>query len=260
MRVYNDPVNIDATLWHTILTDETVTKREDRRLLKAVYHSSRDHKARGTEVAAKLGKASHAPLNSQLGRFCRRLLGSYQSIRPPVRQDGSIRLWHIPFLGYEERGKCYWIMRPELAAAMGRYLNERHTASIRLSIARSENGQLKEGTPRKYEIRRFDRNRTARLKCKEIHGTKCIVCSFDFGEAYGPEYDGLIETHHLTPLSAIGKDHDVDPIADLVPVCPNCHYVIHHGESVLDIDELKSKIQEAREAKLERHRTSTGSV
>ncbi len=73
----------------------------------------------------------------------------------------------------------------------------------------------------------FERNAEARIKCIEYHGSKCKICGFDFGEVFGDEFDGKIEVHHIKPLSEIRKEHVVDPIHDLIPVCPNCHTILH---------------------------------
>jgi predicted HNH restriction endonuclease len=86
---------------------------------------------------------------------------------------------------------------------------------------------LWEGAKRAVKVNAFERNADARLACIEHHGTKCIACGFDFGEAYGEEFAGLIHVHHLIPLSDIGERYKIDPIKDLVPVCANCHAIIH---------------------------------
>ena len=33
--------------------------------------------------------------------------------------------------------------------------------------------------------------------------------------------------HHIVPLAEIKEDYVVDPVKDLIPVCPNCHMVLH---------------------------------
>jgi predicted HNH restriction endonuclease len=48
-----------------------------------------------------------------------------------------------------------------------------------------------------------------------------------FGETYGEDAEGFIHVHHHQPIAKRGKAHDIDPITDLCPVCPNCHAVIH---------------------------------
>ncbi|WP_175752305.1 HNH endonuclease [Burkholderia anthina] len=70
----------------------------------------------------------------------------------------------------------------------------------------------------------------------------CVVCAFDFGTKYGALGEGFIHVHHLRPLSQIKEEHEVDPIADLRPVCPNCHAMLHRGSRVLTVEELKQLI------------------
>ena len=56
---------------------------------------------------------------------------------------------------------------------------------------------------------------------------------------YGELGKGFIHVHHLRPLSEVGGEYVVDPGADLRPVCPNCHAVIHHGGRLRDVEEVK---------------------
>lgn len=86
---------------------------------------------------------------------------------------------------------------------------------------------LKEGAESKTSLNKFERNQKARAVCLAFHGTACAVCGIDFGKAYGPEFAGKIEVHHIVPLSEIGEEYVVDPVRDLVPVCPNCHSALH---------------------------------
>jgi len=65
------------------------------------------------------------------------------------------------------------------------------------------------------------------------------MCGFNFLAVFGPETEGFIHVHHLTALSEIGHDYAVDPIADLRPVCPNCHAVIHLGGGNRSIEQVK---------------------
>jgi len=66
----------------------------------------------------------------------------------------------------------------------------------------------------------------------------------DFGKFYGEEFSGLIEVHHIVPLSQIKKGYKVDPIHDLVPVCPNCHAALHSKkDGVYSVEELRLKLR-----------------
>ncbi|HEX9840255.1 MAG TPA: HNH endonuclease [Anaerolineales bacterium] len=53
---------------------------------------------------------------------------------------------------------------------------------------------------------------------------------------------GIIHVHHLIPLSEIKGTYDLDPIKDLVPVCPNCHAIIHSTQPPLTIEQLKEHL------------------
>ena len=61
-------------------------------------------------------------------------------------------------------------------------------------------------------------------ECLQKRGTRCLVCEFDSAETYG--IPGIIEVHHINPL-ADGNERETDPEKDLVPVCPNCHALLH---------------------------------
>ena len=72
------------------------------------------------------------------------------------------------------------------------------------------------------------------------------MCGFDFGAVYGEAFAGKIEVHHIKPISEIGEDYLVDPVRDLVPVCPNCHRMLHSKpDGVFSIEELKMLMQKA---------------
>lgn len=68
---------------------------------------------------------------------------------------------------------------------------------------------------------------------------KCSVCSFDFEKVYGEIGKEYIHVHHKIPLSEIKQEYKVNPTKDLIPVCPNCHAMIHRKKEYLDVEELK---------------------
>jgi putative restriction endonuclease len=104
--------------------------------------------------------------------------------------------------------------------------------------------RLIEGSICRVVVNAYERNPVARARCIAHYGAKCVVCNFDFGATYGPLADGFIHVHHLKPLCEIGTAYEVDPIADLRPVCPNCHAVIHLGGEYRKIEELKLMLLE----------------
>ena len=102
---------------------------------------------------------------------------------------------------------------------------------------------IEDGTGKKISTTVYERNPKARKECIRIHGTKCYICGFDAKEVYGDEYEGKIHIHHKNAIHQIGKEYVVDPDKDLVPICPNCHMIIHikiNGEE-LTVEQLKEK-------------------
>ena len=74
---------------------------------------------------------------------------------------------------------------------------------------------------------RRERDPRARLRCIEYHGCRCSICGFDFAKEYGEVGTNFIEVHHVIPISNTAGEHEVDPLNDLIPVCSNCHSILH---------------------------------
>lgn len=89
----------------------------------------------------------------------------------------------------------------------------------------------------------YERSPQAREACIRHYGTACAVCELEFGEVYGELGAGFIHVHHLDPLGGSSAEREVDPVADLRPVCPNCHAMLHRREPPLGIDELRDVLQ-----------------
>ena len=103
-----------------------------------------------------------------------------------------------------------------------------------------DQSRLLEGAVCRIYVNAYERNSKARRLCLDHHGTTCCVCGLDFGGVYGAVADGYMHVHHLRPVSGVGADYEVDPIADLIPVCPNCHAVIHLQKPPFSIKEVKA--------------------
>ena len=103
-----------------------------------------------------------------------------------------------------------------------------------------------EGAKHSVVVNRYERNLPARKICIDHWGTVCVVCSFDFQVLYGDLGLGYIHVHHLKPLSEIGEEYELDPIADLRPVCANCHCMLHRSIPPLGIESLKKLLKRAK--------------
>ena len=107
------------------------------------------------------------------------------------------------------------------------------------------NETLPEGSRVQIYANRYERNPLARKRCiSHYKNYKCQICGFDFEEKYGELGKEFIHIHHIVPISEIGEEYQIDPIKDLIPVCPNCHAMLHrnyNGQKV-SIEELKNKL------------------
>ena len=52
---------------------------------------------------------------------------------------------------------------------------------------------------------------------------------------------GFIEAHHTTPVSKLGGTEKTR-VADLALVCSNCHRILHRGEELLSVSQLKQVV------------------
>lgn len=102
-----------------------------------------------------------------------------------------------------------------------------------------DDDKLYEGALVKVMANKYERNQKARRECVAQKGYKCLVCGCDFETTYGEIGKGFIHVHHVVPISSIGKEYELDVDKDLVPVCPNCHYMLHRKDPPYTIEELK---------------------
>lgn len=88
---------------------------------------------------------------------------------------------------------------------------------------------------------RYERNPYARAACLASLGYTCKVCTINFEQVYGSIGHRFIHVHHLTPvsISAAEGPYTLDPLTDLVPVCPNCHAMLHRQNPPLSPEELR---------------------
>lgn len=83
------------------------------------------------------------------------------------------------------------------------------------------------------------RNKELIAKAKLELGTTCGICNFNFEEKYGLHGKGFIEMHHLSPISE-GKR--ISKINDLLPVCSNCHRMLHKGNITFAVEDIEEMI------------------
>lgn len=74
---------------------------------------------------------------------------------------------------------------------------------------------------------------------------RCSACEFEFGRAYGPIGEGYIQIHHLKPVSFMrGEPMSMgDALANVRPLCANCHQMAHRQTPPLKIADLRSVVR-----------------
>jgi len=97
---------------------------------------------------------------------------------------------------------------------------------------------FREGKSKDIVQTTYERNPQARKTCLKHHGYACKICGFNFESNFGELGKGFIHVHHINPIAEIGTEYQIDPKSDLIPVCPNCHAMIHARKPAFTIDEI----------------------
>lgn len=100
----------------------------------------------------------------------------------------------------------------------------------------------REGAVERVQVNRYERDPRARAAAVEHHGVDCIVCGFNFEAVYGDLGRGFINIHHVREISTLPDGYVVDPTTDLVPVCPNCHAMLHRERPAMTPEQLRQEL------------------
>lgn len=104
-----------------------------------------------------------------------------------------------------------------------------------------------EGERRLYSQSKVERSRANRARCIELYGCKCQICGLQMSDQYGELATNFIHVHHIESIAKSGPRW-VDPAKDLLPICPNCHSMIHIKEPPLKPEELRKIIAHNKES------------
>lgn len=103
-----------------------------------------------------------------------------------------------------------------------------------------------EGVKKQVSVNKYERSSVARERCiKAFGGYDCQICGFNFKEHYGNLGDSFIHVHHIVPLHKIGAEYKINYEKDLIPVCPNCHAMLHREieGKCYSVEELKQLVR-----------------
>lgn len=117
-----------------------------------------------------------------------------------------------------------------------------------LNIEKIDNDkQYIEGGMKKILVNKYERNPVNRQLCLMANGYICKVCGFNFEAVYGKLGYQFMHVHHIEKISYHEKEYVINPEKDLIPVCPNCHAMLHRADPPLLPDELVTIIKNNRQ-------------
>lgn len=168
---------------------------------------------------------------------------------PAGYEAGSFQGQSVLAIRGKQNGTGYpFRLRPEIVAALielGFSAHVNDAASLPGEIGLEDVNTYLEGRVRPVWVNAVERNRQARLTCLGRYGYTCFCCGVDLQAKYGLAKP-FVHVHHLRALALIGEEYEVDPIADLRPVCPNCHAVIHLSDPPLDVVDVRARFYPTR--------------
>lgn len=250
-------------LWHTRVppTQGTVNSSfnltvEDGKQLEAEFHKAM------VEVSKSAKAIGYNPT-----RFTQLVAneGGYTVAKKLINSasvsDGFNKLWEINRLDLTVEAV---ILKPEFnalftnderlivkerLAEFGYFINEEpiiwdqgilKVVKADIEAEQIEEGQRTEGKVKYYYGKRYERDSVNRAEAIKHHGLNCMACGFNFGNIYGERGKDFIEVHHLKPLSTLEEAIEINPKTDLIPLCANCHRMVHRRkDDVLGLGELK---------------------
>jgi len=247
MKLWNDSIDIDKILWKSIIKNKELVNDDVIKIFKTLILFPKC-KATATQIAECLNVDHYQQLSWQLIYFGKRIQRMYPDIEYPKTHDDNkkIGFWNIPLIGESvekgfSKGSFYWQLRPELVQAMEEMgLNYIPISDMNIT---DEFDIHYEGAKKQITVNAYERNPFARKKCIEHYGATCFICGYNFQKYFGDNFKDKIHIHHIKPLSEVNEEYEVDPIQDLIPVCPNCHFIIHSKIPAYKISEIKEMIK-----------------
>ncbi|MAC45384.1 MAG: hypothetical protein CMI12_00820 [Oceanospirillum sp.] len=234
-------MNLTKEQYKQALSSDGILKDGNIEMLAFIFYSDQCE-ATAPQIASALGYSdTAAPANSILGNLGKRI-AKFHSMEAPERNRNKPCWWKIIAHGEQRSEGFVWWLKDNFVDAL-----------IELQLLDEGDGKLypelvtglpilNEGQVMTVSVNVFERNPIARKLCIQHYGASCVVCNFDFESRYGELGKGFIHVHHLKELSSIGKEYKIDPVADLRPVCPNCHAMLHQERPAITIERLREMI------------------
>lgn len=154
--------------------------------------------------------------------------------------------WYGLYIKQSAAGGTY-VMEEGKQAELGKTTNvkvsDRKQVTISTIFSEGEYGET-DGQDKEFRRRNMELRKACIEYFKQLHNGHivCECCGFDYTKAYKID-DEYIEIHHRFPFAHTEGEHLVNAATDLVPLCANCHRMIHHGQggkgNCMSVEELK---------------------
>ena len=120
-------------------------------------------------------------------------------------------------------------------------LESESTSHAVLSQERVE--QVDEQAISASDVSETDYKEKLKKECLEYYGAICDLCGFDFGYTYGEAYESCIDVHNHKQVEGEEILETTHPIEDLIPVCHNCHHVIHRTIPPISVEDMRKMVK-----------------
>ena len=204
---------------------------ETDRAMLSTHFAAPNQTVSAPQLARAVGFHRYSAANLHYGRLARKI-GHSIGINPKYKL-ATLVTFAKPF-GYWE-----WKLRPQAAFAIHELELCDDEFETNLPNEIGDPSYLTEGSAYRITVNTYERSSRARKLCLEHHGYACACCDMTFESTYGTEFAKIIHVHHLTPLSVVDATYVIDPLADLIPVCPNCHAAVHSKNPPYSIGEIR---------------------
>ncbi len=197
-----------------------------------------------TELIRKHVDAHFGGIFAETERHFYERVRKAMAVNPAMREgDNATEYYHSKVLGAYIaflRSKDFAALQPKKEKRQAKPTPE--TPQQQAQPTPAPKREETEGERKHVEYERAHRSQQLRKACIREWGYQCQCCGMRFDELYGEDLGAdFIEVHHLQMISTFDDQRPDDYVANLVPLCANCHAMIHRGaDGPLTLTELRA--------------------
>jgi 5-methylcytosine-specific restriction protein A len=214
--------------------------------LKALgyFYSAPNNTLNAIQLATLMEYSGFGGANFIVGSIGKKISERYM-IHPDWWNEEGPNWWSVITYG-EKHDYFYWTLKPQIVNVLKEYkgvteLGFQYENDEIVNISPEGN---EEGGRINVLVSIYERDAANRKSCIKYHGCRCAICEFDFSDVYGEIGKDYIQVHHIVPLSEVQEVVKINPQTDLIPLCSNCHSMVHRRKPAFQIDEIKKAIEE----------------